>query len=88
MKLTLLLPALLLAGCTTVVPVTSKWPNAPGVLVQQPCPQLQKLPENSKLSDVATTVVQNYTQYYECAVKLEAWQRWYSEQQTIHEGLK
>jgi hypothetical protein len=49
---------------------------------------LQKLPENSKLSDVATTVVQNYTQYYECAVKLEAWQRWYSEQQTIHEGLK
>ncbi len=88
MKLTLLLPALLLAGCTTVVPVTSKWPSAPGVLVQQPCPQLQKLPENSKLSDVATTVVQNYTQYYECAVKLEAWQRWYSEQQTIHEGLK
>jgi len=88
MKLTLLLPTLLLAGCTTVVPVTQRWPDAPGTLVQQPCPQLQPLDPNPKLSDVAKTVVQNYTQYYECAVKLEAWQRWYREQQTIYKELK
>jgi hypothetical protein len=88
MKLTLLLPALLLTGCTTVVPVTSKWPEAPGTLVQEPCPQLEQLGQNPKLSDVATIVVQNYTQYYQCAVKLEAWQRWYREQQAIHKELK
>jgi hypothetical protein len=88
MKLMLLLPVLLLTGCTTVVPVTQRWPDAPGTLVQQPCPQLQQLGQNPKLSDVAQTVAKNYTQYYECAVKLEAWQRWYTEQQTIHKELK
>jgi hypothetical protein len=88
MKLALLLPTLLLAGCTTVVPVTQRWPDAPGALAQEPCPNLQKLTQEAKLSDVAQTVVQNYTQYYECAVKLEAWQRWYREQQIIYKGLK
>jgi hypothetical protein len=88
MKLTLLLPTLLLTGCTTIVPVTQSWPDPPGTLVQQPCSELEKLQPGAKLSDVAQTVAKNYTKYYECAVKLEAWQRWYSEQQTIHKELK
>jgi len=88
MKLGLLLLSILLAGCSTVVPITQTWPEPPGVLAQQPCPQLEKLQDNAKLSDVANTVVKNYTEYYACAIKLEAWQRWYTEQHVIHKGLK
>jgi len=87
MKLLVLSLALLLSACTTV-PVTAKFPQAPGTLVQEPCPDLKKLADDSKLSDVAKIVTVNYSEYYMCAVKLEAWQRWYSEQKTIYESVK
>lgn len=87
MKLLILLLALLLSACTTV-PVVAKFPQAPGALVQEPCPNLQKLQDEAKLSDVAKIVTVNYTEYYMCAVKLEAWQRWYREQKTIYESVK
>lgn len=88
MKLLILPLILLLSACSTTVPVTAKFPQAPGILVQESCPNLQKLEESAKLSDVAKTVTVNYSEYYLCAVKLEAWQRWYQEQKTIYEGLK
>jgi hypothetical protein len=80
--------ALLLSACSTTVPVTAKFPAAPGTLVQEPCQELKKLGDDPKLSDVAKTVTVNYSEYYMCAVKLEAWQRWYKEQKVIYEGLK
>jgi hypothetical protein len=88
MKFLIIPLILLLSACSTTVPVTAKFPQAPGTLVQEPCPDLKKLQEDAKLSDVAKTVSVNYTEYYMCAVKLEAWQRWYREQKTIYEGLK
>ncbi len=88
MKLLLIPLILLIAACSTTVPVTAKFPQAPGALVQEPCPNLQKLADDSKLSDVAKTITVNYSEYYMCAVKLEAWQRWYSEQKTIYESVK
>jgi uncharacterized protein YceK len=88
MKILALSLILLLSGCSTTVPVTAKFPEAPGTLVQEPCQQLKKLEDTAKLSDVAKTVTVNYSEYYFCAVKLEAWQRWYREQKTIYEGLK
>lgn len=87
MKLLVLSLILLLSACTTV-PVTAKFPQAPGTLVQEPCPNLQKLQEEAKLSDVAKIVSVNYSEYYLCAIKLEAWQRWYREQKTIYESVK
>jgi hypothetical protein len=87
MKSLLLPVVLLLSACSTTVPVTAKFPEAPGTLVQQPCQDLKKLEEDPKLSDVAKTVTVNYSEYYLCAVKLEAWQRWYREQKTIYESL-
>lgn len=87
MKLLILSLTLLLSACTTV-PVTARFPQAPGALVQEPCPNLQKLQDEAKLSDVAKIVTVNYTEYYMCAVKLEAWQRWYREQKTIYESVK
>ena len=88
MKLLAIALVLLLGACSTTVPVTAKFPQAPGTLVQEPCPELKKLEEQAKLSDVAKTVTVNYSEYYMCAVKLEAWQRWYREQKTIYESLK
>jgi hypothetical protein len=84
----LLIPLILLLGACTTVPITAKFPQAPGTLVQEPCPNLQKLADEVKLSDVAKTVTVNYTEYYMCAVKLEAWQRWYREQKIIYESVK
>jgi hypothetical protein len=88
MKIVLLSLALLLGGCSTAVPVTQTWPQAPGLQSMQPCPELQKLGSDPKLSDVARTVTLNYSEYYQCVVKLEAWQEWYTKQQIIHGGLK
>ena len=88
MKLVALALILALSACSTTVPVVAKFPQAPGTLVQEPCPDLKKLSDDVKLSDVAKTVTVNYAEYYTCAVKLDAWQRWYREQKVIYEGLK
>lgn len=88
MKLLLIPLILLLSACSTTVPVTAKFPAPPGTLVQEPCIELKKLQDDPKLSDVAKTVTVNYSEYYMCAVKLEAWQRWYREQKVIYESLK
>lgn len=87
MKALLLAAALALAGCTTV-PVTAPWPQPPGTLVLEPCPPLQQLDQSTQLSGVAKVVVNNYSEYYTCAAKLSAWQRWYVEQKVLYERLK
>jgi hypothetical protein len=87
MKILALLSALLLSACTTVVPVTAKFPEPPGLQAQTPCPQLQKLGDKPQLSDVAKTVTVNYTEYYTCAVKNDAWIEWYAKQKIIFESL-
>jgi hypothetical protein len=88
MKTILLTLTMFLTGCTTVVPVTQKWPEPPGLQSMQPCAELKKLEPNAQLSDVAKTVAHNYTEYYTCLIKLEAWQEWYAKQEIIHKGLK
>ena len=78
---------LLLVGCSTTVPVTAKFPEVPERLMQK-CPQLQKIGEESKLSDITKTITNNYTTYYECAVKGDAWIEWYQTQKHIFESVK
>ncbi len=84
---TLLLLSFILAGCTTVVPVKSKFPEPPGKMSLEKCPNLQKLQEDAKLSDVARTVTLNYTTYYECAIKSDAGIEWYNVQKHIYENI-
>ena len=74
------------AGCSTTVPVTAKFPEPPGRGAMTRCADLEKLKDDARLSDVASTVVTNYGTYYECAVKADAWQEWYAIQKTIFEG--
>jgi hypothetical protein len=81
-----LLLVLLLAGCSTTVPVVMKFPDPPKYT--EKCPPLEQLKDGAKLSDVATTVNDNYTLYYECAVKNDAWIEWYQEQKQIFESVK
>jgi len=73
-----------ITGCSTAVPVTARFPEPPRHALER-CPQLQKLTDDAKLSDVATTVTINYSTYYECAVKNDAWTQWYQIQKNIFE---
>ena len=82
-----ILVILAVSGCATSVPVTVKFPEPPGRGAMTVCPDLQKLKDNAKLSDVANTVTVNYGTYYECAVKTDAWQEWYRIQKHISDGV-
>ncbi len=77
---------ILMSGCSTVVPVTVKFPDAPD-RIKIRCPQLKTLNEEAKLSDIAKTITENYTTYYECAVRNDTWIEWYETQKTIFEKL-
>ena len=77
---------ILMSGCSTVVPVTVKFPDAPD-RIKIRCPQLKTLNEDAKLSDVAKTITENYTTYYECAVRNDSWIEWYETQKIIFEKL-
>lgn len=78
----------ILTGCSTTVPVNRKFPENPGKLTMENCPNLKKLNDDSKLSDVAKTVTINYSTYYECAVKVDSWIEWYQIQKNIFESIK
>ncbi len=74
----LLMVLFFLVGCTTP-PVIPKFPEAPtkaGAMEQ--CPDLKKLQDGAKLSDVSQTININYSTYYECAVKTDIWIEWYN----------
>ena len=85
MKLIALLTAILLTGCSTVVPVTARFPEPPK-LGQGTCPQLQTVDNGVKLSELTKTVTINYSTYYECAVKSDQWNEWYQIQKNIFEN--
>ena len=83
----IILIALLLSGCSTTVPVTAKFPEVPNNIMVK-CVQLQSLSDDAKLSDVSKTIAINYSTYYECAVKTDAWIEWYQIQKHIYESVK
>lgn len=87
MKKILLTTLLILSGCSTTVPVTAKFPEAPNKLLSQ-CPTLEKLNDDAKLSDVGKTVTVNYTTYYTCLVMHNGLVEWYKIQKNIYEGIK
>ena len=82
----LMLVMFVLTGCSTPVPISAKFPDAPGKNATVACPQLEKLKDDAKLSDVANTVALNYETYYGCAVKADTWIEWYEIQKRIFEN--
>jgi len=86
-SLLLLVPTLLLTGCLST-PVKMPWPEVPKELTEA-CPDLKTLDEKeTKLSVVVDTVVQNYSNYHECRIKVDAWIEWYKLQKEVHESVK
>jgi hypothetical protein len=76
----LLLPTLLLTGCLTTAP---KFPDIPPELTKA-CPELNEVANGTvELSKVLDVVVVNYSTYYECRVKVDAWLQWHKEQKEI-----
>ena len=87
-KLLAIASILLITGCSTTVPITARFPNAP-ILTLEKCPQL-KIIEGDTVSivDYTKVVTLNYTTYYECAVKSDAWIEWYQIQKKIFEEVR
>jgi hypothetical protein len=86
MKYIICFSLVLLTGCS-VVPVKANFPDVPERLMVK-CPQLEKVSETPTLSDVAKTVTNNYTSYYECAVKHDGFVEWYNIQKEIFNKVK
>ena len=84
MKSLVVVLALALVGCVT--PVKREFPKVPPALASQCAPLLEVAP-TAKLSDVLTTVTQNYSQYHECEIKVVGWQDWYAEQKKIFDSV-
>lgn len=83
----LLLLCLFLTGCATAVPEVANFPEPPGQASLTNCADLQKLEESSKLSDISKTIASNYTKYYECSIKNDAWIEWYKTQKRLFEQV-
>lgn len=83
MKFLVLVPAiLLLTGCLATAP---KFPDIPPEL-KTPCPELQEATKDTKeLSKLLDVVVVNYSTYYECRVKVDAWLEWHKTQKEIYD---
>jgi hypothetical protein len=83
-----LLILLLLAGCSTTVPVARKFPEVPDVLMV-PCPPLTQIKEGTtKLSEVITVVTDNYFEYHKCSDKNDLWMEWFKAQKEIFDSVK
>jgi hypothetical protein len=79
--------AIVLVGCSTPVPVSAKFPQAPDRLLVE-CAPLLVIKEDAKLSDVAKTVADNYGLYHDCAIKHGGWIEWYQTQRRIFDSAK
>jgi len=75
-----------LSGCLSTAP---KFPDIPPEL-QKACPELNEVANSTKeLSAVLDVVVVNYSTYYECRVKVDAWLEWHKSQKRIfNEAVK
>ena len=88
MKYSILGLALVLAACSTPVPVSQRFPDVPKALVER-CESLRKIEgDRVAITEMLQVVVQNYGMYYECAAKVDGWNDWYQEQKRIYESVK
>jgi hypothetical protein len=89
-KLIPLFFVLALAGCVTdsTTPIKMPFPNVPQDLLEA-CPDLKTVdPNTEKLSEVLPIIVDNYSSYYQCKLKVDSWIEWYNTQKSISETVK
>ena len=73
-----------LCGCVT--PVKRTFPEPPKYV--EKCSDLEQIKDNVTLSEIAKVITQNYSSYYECALKNDTWNEWYQTQKRIFESVK
>jgi hypothetical protein len=84
----LIVLAFLITACSTAVPVTQSFPQAPAVLLEK-CPELKTIQgEKITIIEFTRTISENYTTYYQCAGRTDAWIDWYVQQKKIWEQMK
>ena len=80
--------AFLITACSTAVPVTQNFPQAPDMLKEK-CPELKTIQgEKISIVDFTRVVSENYTTYYQCAARSDAWIDWYNKQKKIWEDVQ
>ena len=85
MKYSLIPVCFVLTGCWTV-PTAPEFPKLPEQTVMNiPCPDLKTLKSDPTISDLSTVLNSNYGLYYECAIKVDSWNRWYKQQKELYE---
>lgn len=88
MRTILLCLVSLLAACSTAVPLTRDFPEAPAMLKEK-CPLLKTIEgERVSIVDFTKTVSENYTTYHQCAARTDAWIEWYNQQKKIWEDTQ
>lgn len=88
----ILIPIVLsITGCSMFskpVPIVPKFPEPVAELMKK-CTPLEVIQgDKVAINDFLITVVKNYTLYYECSLKVDGWQEWYTEQRKIYEKIK
>jgi hypothetical protein len=80
--------AFLITSCSTAVPLTQNFPQAPDLLMEK-CPELKTIAgEKVSIVDFTRVVSENYTTYYQCAGRTDAWIEWYNQQKKIWEDAQ
>ena len=83
-----ILLAFLITACSTAVPLTQNFPQAPDILMEK-CPELKTIAgEKISIVEFTRTVSENYTTYHQCAGRTDAWIDWYGQQKKIWEEMK
>jgi len=78
----------LITACSTAVPITQKFPDAPDMLKEK-CPPLKTIPgEKVTIIEFTRTVSENYTLYHQCAGRTDAWIDWYQQQKKIWDDVR
>lgn len=75
-----------LSACQSL-PVQRNFTTLPPELSSD-CPELGKIHDNAKLSDVVRSVVENYSLYHSCRLKHNSMVEWYNKQKEIFESVK
>lgn len=86
MKYLAVVLSVLLVGCSTVAPVTVKFPEVPAELLET-CPDLDKIPPTKQLSTTAEVVIKNYSKYHGCKNKVDMWIEWHKSQKQIFDDV-
>ena len=80
--------AMFISSCAMIeryMPAKPKFPE-PIKELTLPCPDLKQIEgDQVAITELLKTVVNNYSLYYECSMKNEGWNKWYTERKNIYE---